>query len=250
MPKAGLLRVNIRACDPADLGSADADLIGMGDDGFDYVIKTIEKTPNVPASEWFCHRLAELCGIVTPQYSILNIPGKKPAFGSLYDSAFEKNESVIQDILFGKLKSNILAERLSAIYAFDLFVHNDDRHFGNYMFTKAMTHGYSVKAFDFSRAWLHQGWPLPNLPLQPHCNTVVRFRELMQHHHFDLNAAEVVLDHLSGLEINSIQAIYNEMPNEWLSKNDRKKLVKWWSSKDKGNRIEFVRGGLKNGSLI
>ena len=43
MPKAGLFHVNIRSCDPANLGSADADLIGMGDDGFGYVIKTVKR---------------------------------------------------------------------------------------------------------------------------------------------------------------------------------------------------------------
>lgn len=248
MSKAGLFHVNIRSCDPANLGSADADLIGMGDDGFDYVIKTVEKTPNVPASEWFCHRLSDCCSIVVPQYSILNIRGKKPAFGSRYDSAIEKDGQVIIDILSGRAKANILSERLSAIYAFDLFVHNDDRHFGNYMFTKAMN-GYSVKAFDFSRAWLHHGWPLPNLPLQT-CRTVDCFRDLIKHHKFDLKAAEVILDRLSGLNVGLIQEIHNEMPVEWLSKPSRNNIIKWWSSKDRIKRIEFVRGGLKDGTLL
>lgn len=249
MPKAGLFRVNIRSCDPANLGSADAALIGMGDDGFDYVIKTVEKTPNVPASEWFCHRLSDLCSIVVPQFSILSIHGMKPAFGSRYDSAFEKNSQVILDILSGQAKANILAERLSAIYAFDLFVHNDDRHFRNYMFTRAMN-GYSVKAFDFSRAWLYHDWPLPNLPLQPNCNTVICFRDLIKHHQFDLKAAEVVLDRLSSVNVGLIQEIHNDMPIEWLSKPNRNKIIKWWSSKDRINRIEFVRGGLKDGTLV
>jgi hypothetical protein len=249
MPKAGLFHVNIRSCDPANLGSADAALVGMGDDGFDYVIKTVEKTPNVPASEWLCHRLSELCNIVVPQYAILNIPKMKPAFGSRYDSAFETNTLLILDILSGQEKANILAERLSAIYAFDLFVHNDDRHFGNYMFTKAMN-GYSVKAFDFSRAWLHHGWPLPDLPLHPSCNTVDCFRDLIKHHQFNLKAADVVLDRLSELNVGSIQNIHTEMPTEWLPKPSRNKIIKWWPSKDRLERIEFIRGGLKDGTLL
>lgn len=249
MPISGLFPVNIRSFDPANMGTADAALIGMGDDGFDYVIKTVEKTPNVPASEWFCHRLSDLCGIVVPQYSILHIHGMKPAFGSRYDSAFEKNNQVIWDILSGKETSNILAERLSAIYAFDLFVHNDDRHFGNYMFTKAMN-GYSVKAFDFSRAWLHHGWPLPVVPLQPHCHTRARFNQIMKYHQFNLKTAEVVLDRLSGLGVGQIQVIHNEMPGAWLSKSIRNSIIKWWASKDRTERIEFVRGGLKDGTLL
>jgi hypothetical protein len=59
-----------------------------------------------------------------------------------------------------------------------------------------------------------------------------------------------VLDKLSEIGISSIQTIYNEMPHEWLSKNERKIIIKWWSSKDRVNRIELVRGGLKNGSLL
>ena len=241
MPTAGLFPVKIRSCDPANLGSADADLVGMGDDGQDYIIKTVEKTPNVPASEWFCHRLAGLCNIAVPQFSILSIKGRKPAFGSRYDSALEKNKLLVWDILSGKKKANILAERLSAIYAFDLFVHNDDRHLGNYMFTPAMN-GHTVKAYDFSRAWLHHGWPLPDLPLLP-CNTVSLFRDLMQYHKFNLTAAGVVLDRLNGLKTNAIQDIHNEMPAEWLPKSKRNEIVKWWASKEKVGRIEFVKIG-------
>ena len=248
MTKAGLFPVNIRSCDPANLGSADADLIGMGDDGQDYIIKTVEKTPDVPASEWFCHRLAGLCNIAVPQFSILNVKGMKPAFGSRYDSALEKDKLLVWDILSGRRKANILAERLSAIYAFDLFVHNDDRHIGNYMFIPAMS-GFTVKAYDFSRAWLHHGWPLPNLPLQP-CNTVRLFRELMKYHKIDLAAAGVVLDRLGELKTNIIQDIHNEMPAVWLSKSKRNEIVKWWAGNEKDKRIGFVRGGLKDGSLL
>jgi hypothetical protein len=249
MTQGNLFPVKIRACDPANLGSADAALTGMGDDGHDYVIKTVEKTPGAPAAEWFCQSLCELCGIAVPKFSVVKIDGYKSAFGSRYDDAARTNQMLASQILSGTIKANILAERLSAIYAFDLFVNNDDRHIGNYLFTKGIKDNYSVLAYDFSRAWTHHRWPLPQLPMTT-CNTITVLRLWEQQNPFDAVAASTLLDKIETIGVPLIQDIYRKMPPQWLLKTEVNAIVKWWAQGGRAARINQIREGIKNGSFI
>ena len=63
-PRAAVRKVNafpvrIAQLDPANLGSQDAHLVGEGDTGLEYCIKTVSKTPRAPAAEYICARLAD-----------------------------------------------------------------------------------------------------------------------------------------------------------------------------------------------
>lgn len=248
MSPAHLFPVKIRSCDPSSLGSADAAFTGMGDDGHDYVIKTVEKTTGAPAAEWFCHQLCEICGIAVPKYSIVQLAGHKPAFGSRYDDVARSNQTIALSIFAGSIQANILAERLSAIYVFDLFVNNDDRHVGNYLFTKGIK-DYAVLAYDFSRAWTYHNWPLPSLPMG-RCNTTVFFQDWKKHNPFDVVAAEELLKKLETINPPIVQEIYKTMPKEWLPKAVTSSVVKWWSQGGRLQRIKQIREGIKNGSII
>ena len=65
----GLLPVRLKTSYPVAPGTSDdADVWGLCDNGQEYCIKTISKTPYAPGPEWFCHRVAELCGITTAQF--------------------------------------------------------------------------------------------------------------------------------------------------------------------------------------
>jgi hypothetical protein len=246
MSSASLIPIKIRSLDPANLGSADAEFVGTGDDGQDYVIKTIEKTPDVPAAEWFCHRLADLCGIAVPHYCVLTMPRAAPAFGSRFDGSAVTDNNLKLQIHFGVLPASLLGERLSAIHAFDLFVGNNDRHGGNYLFVRGMKN-YSVQAFDFSRAWTQNGWPIPDLPLDSSCNTMEWFNHLLTHHRFNHAAAQEVLTRIRAVSRSDVKAIYDKMPLKWCAKEKRKAIVEWWSTKARLDRLEQVELELKNG---
>jgi hypothetical protein len=156
----------------------------------------------------------------------------------------------VQDVLTGKLAGNLLRERFSAIYAFDLFVHNVDRHTGNYLFVGSRNANVTVRAFDFSRAWTQRGWPLPSLPLAP-CNTLVHYRNTMKVHPFDMTAASALLDKIKAVPVSWVQTVHNEIPPPWLDKATRNAIVKWWSTGgDMVSRVDEIREGLKNGTYL
>jgi hypothetical protein len=35
----------------------------IAEDGFDYALKRCEEHPLLPATEWFCYRIAQTCGL-------------------------------------------------------------------------------------------------------------------------------------------------------------------------------------------
>lgn len=228
------------------MGSADASYTGTGDDGQDYVIKTIEKTPDGPAAEWFCHELAELCGIAVPHYCELKMPGAAPAFGSRFDGSAITDKVVIMQLLQGSLPVSLLAERISAIHAFDLFVGNDDRHLGNYLFVKSIK-AHAVQAFDFGRAWTERGWPISALPMPRDCNTMEYIAWLLMHHKFDHAAAAALLQRIASITPQQIKAIYANMPSKWCDRNLRNDVTRWWSTQARIQRLNQVALELKNG---
>ena len=255
MAQIGLFpTVTLLQIDPATLGSVDAAYFGLGEDGIEYVVKTVLKTPTAPSAEWICHRLCVLCSIAIPQISIVDVPKEGKAFGSQWDSAAQKDGSLVEAILKGKVPVNLLASRLAAIHAFDLFVHNDDRHFGNYLCVKASDASgidtYAIRAYDFSRAWHYHGWPLPALPLPAASNTTMAARNLAKHVPYDLSAALDTLQRIENISVGSFSEILKIIPNKWLEKSKKNAMIKWWASRDRRSRIDGIRKGLTNGAYM
>ncbi len=238
--------IKIRSLEPADFGSADAAYVATGDDGQDYVVKTEEDSPGIPAAEWFCHKLAEFVALAVPQYSVLDLDGVE-VFGSRFNSAAVTDEQKKIDILVGTEKANLLSERLSAILAFDLFVGNEDRHMNNYLFLK-MTKNYSVVAFDFGRSWTWCGWPVPIAPTD--CNTRKLARIFDHHHQFSAQAAQKVIASLRAVNASSIATIYDAMPVHWMEESKKGIITKWWSTEARAERLNMVEQELQNGFKI
>ena len=244
-----LFPIEVRSTYPPPVNSsADAAFHGIGENGIEYVIKTVPKTPHAPAAEWFCHRFADTCGIAVPQTNRLLMADGSEAFGSQWDGAV-LDQMLVQQVLTGALKGNFLDERLSAIYAFDLAVHNVDRHTGNYLFVKGMGSNVMVRAFDFSRAWTVQGWPLPALPLAP-CHTVNYYRNTSKVHPFNLKAAEKLLDAINKVPISAVQSWLADVPGAWQPKTTQNQIVKWWAAGGMKSRTDAIRKGLQNGSYL
>src|SRR5690348_10597490 len=99
MPRASLFEIETVIEDPANLNSADADYVVTASDSMDYVVKTPRRHPSVPASEWICHRLAEVCGIPTPQFGIIRMRSGVTGFGSQWDSSIVTNQSLVNSVL-------------------------------------------------------------------------------------------------------------------------------------------------------
>lgn len=189
----GILAEYPKANPSADsLGEAEAD------DQQRYYIKGDLGCASIRASEWICTQLAEAVGIAAPAAAVLRRSTGDTVFGSrrLIGVA---NEVVTRNFLLTPSASNVsvpvvgMAQLLSAIYAFDLFVFNEDRHFGNYLSLddNGVRRFY---AFDFSRAFFWR-WPWMDFP-EPFQNTRICGRVLQAMHGFDIGAADAVIDRL------------------------------------------------------
>ena len=229
---------------PANLGSADCHLIGEGDDGIDYAIKRVSDGARIPASEFICNSLAQACGIAVPTFEIAILPDIEKVFASRWeDGSFPSAR--VSALLMGTEQLNGLSEALSAVFAFDLFVYNIDRHFGNYMFRHKRGPGSLpvLLAPDYSRAFLYHGCPPPPPPLPSDCNTSKRFIEWQRRHRFSRNAATELLDRLDTISDSDFGKIISQIPSEWLSSADGNTLVTWWKE-DHRDRIFMIKKGL------
>lgn len=114
----------------------------------------------------------------------------------------------------GEIEFSLLAPTISRIFAFDLFIHNVDRHLTNYIVRKQRV-GHSVLAFDYSRAWLWNGFPLPALPMVHTSKTVAAMRYMTSQFGFflSLNDIKLVCDRLKNVTSNDVERLITEHPD-------------------------------------
>ena len=140
-----------------------------------------------------------------------------------------------------------LCSILSSIYALDMFLFNDDRHLGNYL--SIDDNGVRrLYAFDFSRA-LFWHWPWNGFP-QSGRNTRLYGTVLRSLHGFDELAAGEVLDRLGSLVPTTVEAFINRMPSGWLPAPTRSEFMTWWSDGARSARLDQLRNGIKDGTLL
>lgn len=224
-----------------DSGSCDMTMIGVGADNIDYAIKlTTDGNGRVPASEMFCYELAQCFDIATPGYTIVRLRDGSLAFGSVYESVQQiKDISKRTDILSGKIKVRNLKAFLSKVYAFDLFVNNIDRHFGNYLFRET-TRATIALAFDFSRAWYEidaYGYQATK-----HLTKTKLAHAIIGHYkQYDKKVAGQTLDDILTLPKDMVEAIFKVIPDSWFYDNFASEFLNWWGSDDMTIRIANLK---------
>lgn len=139
------LPVKVLGFIPKSSDSADCKTYCEGDDGHCYAVKQVADNadlPFTPFDELFCYELAAICNIAIPGYKVLEMPDGSLAFGSIWEGGvlpFDLNY-VINSVLAGDnsiMTRSTFEERLSSIFALDLFLHNEDRHAKTTFFDKA-----------------------------------------------------------------------------------------------------------------
>lgn len=225
--------------EPIGLGTADCEHFVEADDGLAYAVKTVAKSPQ-PASEWFCHILAGLCGIPCPPFERIEMPDGSLAFGSRWEGGTKaKAVPMIVDPAF----TSLVKPAFSRIHALDLFVSNEDRHLNNYLIRERRG-GFVILAMDFGRAFLFRGWPMaPQLPAK--CMTMRAFPALKRIHGFDFVAADKVLQAIERTDKDMIRAIFDSMPSAWLDASTASAIVQWWDA-DRQARIDDIRSRLQS----
>jgi hypothetical protein len=233
------------AVDPPLLGTADCPAICRCDDSCDYAIKDGQKHPLVPHSEWFCTRLADLLGIPGPECQILEMPDGRLVFGSRWEGGVVTGggplPAWVAKVQSGEMRIDGLRIPLTRIYAYDLFIHNPDRHGGNFL-VREQHNGFALLAFDYSRAWAVNATPLPRDPFDknhPSERTIKCQRQLSQvwgSSYIDLAEADTFLGKIKRIPKQEIVRIIDQHPKNWLPSKARQDIVKWIEGNDCENR--------------
>lgn len=236
-------------CGAADFGSQDCNEACFCGDAGAFVIKKSDKAPTLPHSEWFCSSIAASCGVPQIAFSIIRHTDGNHWFGSSWKTGIIKEWWNLA--LNGTINFSEIAEDISRIYALDLFIHNDDRHFNNYIVVKeeASHRAYSL---DYSRAWLHHGFPPPPILISPKTNTVKNKEWLKSKFgtYLDIVAMEQVLDNISRISNSGIFNIISGHPKHWLTQSQEDAIINWWIAGKAVERVDLIKAGIKDGSLL
>lgn len=217
------------------------------DNGLDYAVKADVAGAPVRATEWLCTVVASDIGIAVPNCAPLVDRSGETYFGSEWLGGISDRAIGLQ-ILNGQLPARDTQAQLSKIFAYDLFIFNEDRNIKNYLFP--MVRGsHRIIAFDFDAAFLTR-WPQLDLPLRADCATITNMRLFSRHWALEIGAAEAVLDELEKYPYDRIQSIIAAMPSDWLSAHLREELRSWWLEGGRERRVADVRVGLRNGTLL
>lgn len=215
-------------------------------DGQEYVWKGAEKNARLPHSEWFCTGLGEVVNVPGPPTKILRRLDGTLVFGSRWEGGIPR-ETWLQLVVSGKVEPDALFRPLSRILAFDWFVHNVDRHVGNFI-CRMQSANYALLANDYSRAWLHHGWPLPHGLLSASCSTrkaLTQFKKVLGDY---LQFAEVqdLLEKLGKVGVPTIENLIRRHPKDWLDEKTEESILTWWESDARASRLEKIEKELQN----
>jgi len=231
-----------------------ADSLGEveADDHHRYYIKGDAHGRPVRASEWISTYIAEEVHIGAPAPMVIERLNGDVVFGSRRIAGVA-DTTVTAAYLMAPTASNVspassgLASILSGIYALDMFLHNDDRHLGNYLSIddNGVRRFY---AFDFSRA-LFWSWPWNGFPSKG-CNTRKCGEILRALHGFDIGAAAAIIDRISSLAPKTVEAFVKSMPADWLTEPRRSEFSDLWKNGEWQKRLDALRVGINDGSLL
>lgn len=220
------------------------------DDNVEYVVKDTIGDPQRPHNEWFCTRLAGAVGIVCPPCCPIEDEAGQLLFGSRCEGGVA-GTPWLDMVVRGEIDKATISSVLSRILAFDHFVHNDDRHLGNYL-VRATKNGWVMLAMDFSRAWSFHGFPPAALPFTAMQKTWIGHQKLKRElgDFVDISEVNVVLDALLSVKTSDIGNILDQQPNNWLTRSRKNDIVAWWKSAERPRRIEAIRKGIGDGSYL
>ncbi|MGK9173358.1 HipA domain-containing protein [Yokenella regensburgei] len=256
LPEQGnLFELEFNDYTPSGLGTVHLSGFAVASDEMEYAVKgtngstpfPVQNPTQVPAAEWFCTCLAEKCGIATPVCKVLRcIADGNYVFGSRIEhAAWKLGLSAPQWLGILTNASDSLKRQLWAIYAFDQFVHNIDRHLNNYLYMHNSRDQVIVKTFDFSLSSFVIGWPRSTaLTLPTDSTTVVNWNHAKQMvgDTPELRAVALnILDKIDKIGVSVISDILSSMPEEWLPPMHKEYILRWWDSEDKAMRLEAIR---------
>lgn len=224
----------------------------IAEDTQKYIVKADKGGPHVRAAEWIATAIAERLNISCATAKIIKMSDGQLLFGSRQISG------KADDVVTAEILTSISLEPagnpipglqswLSGLYALDMFLNNVDRHENNFVSVDLFgTRRFS--AIDFGRS-LIIGGNFDAFPNQAE-NTVLVGRKIRLRHGFDQIASSAMLDRVVGLPSNFIAQRMAEMPDSWMGDFEKRQFLNWWSSPSLIGKVERLRKGLVDGSLL
>lgn len=231
------VRVKFTAANPFG-NSADLKLVAIGENGLDYAVKT----GVVAASELLCYKVYQACGIGVPQYDVLEMPDKSLVFGSRIVSGVQDFGACSPIEKLDWFKDCALV--ISAICTLDFLIANDDRHQGNFLFVTGLNNRKACMAMDFSRAFLYQQWPLPDIWVANN-NTTALVKGMRNMGFWNSSSATQSLLSATAIEATTWIGWVESLPSDWISTEIKIKIKDWWGDANFQQRLEQCMNEVK-----
>jgi hypothetical protein len=221
---------------------------GLGFDGNTYVLKSQSIRRELPMSEWLAYAIAAKCQLPIGVPRICRLPNSELVFGSKWASGVYTNTSILNTPV-QLLQQVVMPERLYGVVTLDVFLGNKDRHQDNLLFVQSNGQT-NFEVIDFSRALLYY-------ERLPDCTSVskggswtAQFLSLMKDmHRVSFTEAERVAESLLKINADHLKQEIEKAPAEWkTSRCDA--MLEWWASDLRQARIDEIKNGIWNGTLI
>ncbi len=219
--------------------TADAACIAIDDRTQDrFLCKDQSKDDWLPMVEWLAQHLARSSGLLIPDCFVIELAANPGVY--LFGSRWEGGAEQYAPGVPAKVTN---PGQFSAIHAFDLLIHNVDRHLNNYLYLQ-LADDTVVKAVDHSRCLFFSGWPLPPPPPSATSKTMLALP------HWQLEAAwcgpsaQGTIDRWRQITVAEVQDILDAAPSAWINPMRKAEFLTWWGSADWELRIDQVLGAL------
>lgn len=218
--------------------TAAADFIGTDKETTHrWLCKGQSKNRLIPASEWICSHLASACGLPVPPVAVVAMSSNLDIF--YFGSQWQGGAITFPDA-FMRGVSN--PEVFLDTYAVDLFVHNTDRHYDNYLYLD-LAGDVVAKVIDFSHALMVMGWPLPDLPMNA-CHTTECITYFLSHLEQRGDTSKKIISSIENLPSGWMAETIKSLPESWLTIKERDELHHWWVSPNRQHRLDMAQSSL------
>ncbi|RFP53105.1 MAG: hypothetical protein BJG00_017650, partial [Limnothrix sp. CACIAM 69d] len=112
---------------------------------------------------------------------------------------------------------------------------------------------HKVLSFDYSRSWLVLGFPPPNEIMIDADIPTVNVKNWLKANfgnYISVNAANEVLDRIGAIDTASVRRIIDSHPRDWLTQANDDAIISWWDSGMALARVNAIKTGLHNGTLV
>lgn len=189
-------------------------------------------------AEWLAQHLARRCGLLVPGCFAIELEANPGTY--LFGSKWEGGAEQYAPGIIGKVTN---PDEYSAVHAFDLLIHNIDRHLNNYLYLQ-LAGDTVVKAVDHSRCLWFSGWPMPAPPPVATSNTMKCRAQWTVDAAWNPMAATGVIDQWRQIARSEVEAILDSAPVAWIQSARRDDLLNWWTSAEWDTRTTQVLGAL------